>query len=176
MRILALLTGGACAVAMSVSAGATLPMPSDAAAPRQAQAFLFKAGASDIFEIVTSQMAVQHSQNQAVRGFASMLIADHTNSTTQALATAKSAGVMPLPPELSPAQKAMVQQLSAASPADFDRVYLSQQIPAHQQALALMQGYSTQGDVPALRTAASGLIPVIQQHLATAQQLAGGAR
>lgn len=40
--------------------------PPDAAAPREAQAFLFKAGASDIFEIVTGQMAVQHSANPAV--------------------------------------------------------------------------------------------------------------
>ena len=170
------LTGAMCALSMSVPAVATLPMPSDAAAARDAQAFLFKAGASDIFEIVTSQMAVQHSQNQAVRAFASMLIADHTNSTTTALATAKSAGVMPPPPELSPAQKAMVQQLSSASPAGFDRLYLSQQIPAHQQALALMQGYSRGGDVPALRTAAGGLVPVIQQHLAQAIQLNAGAR
>lgn len=171
MKFSRVLLGAACALALTAPATATLPTPSPAAAATNAPAFLFMAGASDVFEIVTSQMAVQHSQNQAVRSYAMMLISDHTNSTTNALSTAKSSGVMPLPPELSPAQKAMVQQLSAAAPSVFDRVYLSQQIPAHQQAMGLMQSYARSGDVPALRSAASGLVPVIQQHLAEAQQL-----
>ena len=70
--------GALAALAFAVPATATLPTPSDAAAPRQAQAFLFKAGAGDIFEIVTSQMAVQRSASPAVKAFATMRIADHT--------------------------------------------------------------------------------------------------
>ncbi len=166
----------AAVLTFSLPAAATLPTPSDAAAPRQAQAFLFKAGGSDIFEIVTSQMALQHSVNPAVKAFASMLIADHTKATTDALNAAKSAGVMAPPPELSPMQKSMIAQLAATPPAQFDRVYLSQQLPAHQQALALVRAYANGGDTPALRQAASALVPVVEGHIAVVRRLQAGGR
>lgn len=158
------------------SAAATLPTPPQAAAPQQAQPFLFYGGAGDVFEITTSMIALQHSQNPQVRAFASMLIGDHTNLTNTSLATAKAAGVMAPPPELSPMQKGMITQLIAAAPADFDRTYLSQQVPAHQMALQLMQGYASGGDVPQLRQAAASAMPMVQAHLAQVQQLLGTIR
>ena len=139
-------------------------------------AYLFYGGAGDIFEITTSMMAIQHSQNPQVRAFATMLIDDHTRLTNNALATATAAGVTPPPPELSPAQKAMIGQLIAAGPAGFDRAYLSQQVPAHQMALAMNKGYAARGDVPALRQGAQAAVPVIQGHLAQAQQLLASVR
>lgn len=146
-----------------------------AAASRQADAFLFHAGAGDVYEITSSIMAMQKSRNADVRAFASMLIADHTNLTNIALATAAGANVMPPPPELSPMQKDMVAQLSASG-ANFDRVYLQQQMTAHQQALALMQGYASAGDVPALRQAASQAVPTVQGHIAQLQRMMGSVR
>lgn len=164
------------ALALSAPAHATLPTPSDSAAGQEAQAFLFKAGAGDIFEIITSMMAVQRSTNPAVRAFAAMLIADHTTATNRALATAAAAGVMAPPPELSAMQKDLVGQLIAATPATFDRVYLAQQVPAHQQALALLEAYGARGDVPALKDGAVGLVPTVRGHLAQAQGLAVATR
>ena len=171
MNRLTTILGVASALALATSVGATLPMPSDAAAPRQAQPFLFKAGAGDIFEIITSQTALKMSSNPNIRAFASMLIADHTQTTNNALATATAAGVMPPPPELSPMQKNMVSELKAAAPADFDRVFLAQQLAAHQQALALMQGYASQGDVAPLRDVAARTVPIVQGHIAQVQQM-----
>ena len=151
---------------------AELPTPPMEAAPRQADAFLFHAGAGDVFEITSSMMAIQNSRNSDVRAFASMLIADHTKLTNTALATATGAGLMPPPPELSPMQKTMIAQLSAAG-ANFDRVYVQQQMTAHQQALALMRGYASSGDVPALRQTATQAVPTIQGHLAHLQRIVG---
>ena len=158
------------------AATAQLPTPPQSAATSQAMAYLFYGGAGDIFEITTSMMAIQHSQNPQVRAFATMLIDDHTRLTNNALATAMAAGVTPPPPELSPAQKAMIGQLIAAGPAGFDRAYLSQQVPAHQMALSMNQGYAAGGDVPALRQGAQAAVPVIQGHLAQAQQLLASVR
>lgn len=157
-------------------ASAALPTPPQAAAPQQAQAFLFYGGAGDVFEITTSMIALQHSQNPQVRAFASMLIGDHTNLTNTNLATAKAAGVMAPPPELSAMQKGQISQLLSAPPADFDRTFLSLQIPAHQMALQMMQGYASSGDVPQLRQAAASAVPMVQGHLAQAQQLLGAIR
>lgn len=162
----------AAASVLSLAAPATaeLPMPPMAAAPAQADAFLFHAGAGDIYEITSSMMALQHSQNADLRAFASMLIADHTQLTNTALATAKGAGVMPPPPELTLAQKAMIGQLIAAGP-NFDRVYLQQQLTAHQQALALQTGYASGGDNPALRAVATSAVLTVQGHIARIQQM-----
>lgn len=159
----------------SAPAYATLPTLAQSAAPRQADAFLFHAGAGDIFEITSSTMIIQKSRNADVRAFATMLIADHTNLTNTALATAKGAGVMPPPPELSTMQKGMIAQLGASGAA-LDRTYLQQQMTAHQQALALMRGYASGGDVPALRQAATNAIPMIEGHIGRIQQLMGAVR
>ena len=82
---------------------------------------------------------------------------------------------MPPPPELSPMQKDMITQLIAAGP-NFDRVYLQQQMTAHQQALQMQQGYAAQGDNPALKAAAASAVPVIQGHLAQVQQIMAAMR
>ena len=155
----------------SVPAGATLPTPPQSAATQQAQAYLFHAGAGDVFEITSSMILLNKSSNPDVRSFASLLIDHHSRTTNLALANAKSAGVMPPPPELTPMQKSMIGQLHAATPAAIDRLYLQQQVPAHQQALALQSGYARSGDTPALRQTAQGAVPIIQSHLTQAQQL-----
>jgi putative membrane protein len=162
--------------ALAAPALAELPVPPQSAAPRDAQAYLFHAGAGDVFEVTTSMLLLQKSQNPQVRGFATMLIADHTMLSNTALATAKGAGVMPPPPELTPQQKAQITQLMSATPATIDRVYLQQQLPAHQQALALNQGYGAAGDTPALRQAAAAAVSKIQQHIVQVQQLLSAAR
>ena len=155
----------------AVPALATLPTPPQSAAPRDAQAYLFHGGAGDIFEITSSMIMLQKSQNPQVRAYGTMLIGDHTMLTNTALSTATGAGIMPPPPELSAMQKGMITQLINATPATVDRVYLQQQVPAHQMALQMNQGYSRNGDNQALRGAASAAVPKIQQHLAQAQQL-----
>ncbi|MBA3577378.1 MAG: DUF4142 domain-containing protein [Sphingomonas sp.] len=160
----------------AIPASATLPTPPQDAATRDAQAYLFYGGAGDIFEISTSMAIIQKSANPQVRAFATNLIAGHTQLSSTALATAAGAGITPPPPEMTADQKAMITQLLNASPANLDRTYLQQQVPAHQQALSLQRGYSRSGDNAALRQAASAAVPVIEQHLAAAQQLLGSVR
>lgn len=157
-------------------AGATLPTPPMAAATQQAQPYLFYAGAGDVFEITSSMILLNKSSNPQVRAFASMLIDHHTRTTNLALANAEAAGVMPPPPEMSAMQKGMIGALHAAAPAAIDRMYLQQQIPAHEQALALQSGYARSGDTPTLRQTAQGAVPIIRSHLTQAQGLLRAAR
>jgi putative membrane protein len=71
-------------------------------------------------------------------------------------------------------QQQMMEELRSASGSDFDQVYLRQQVPAHEMALALHSNYSRNGDTPALRAVASAAVPVVQQHLDQARRLRGG--
>ena len=151
-------------------AAAELPVPAEAAATQNAQAYLFHGGAGDAFEITSSMIALKNSQNADVRAFATMLIADHTKLTNTTLASAKAAGLMPPPPILTRQQMDGIKQLTAAA-ANFDRFYLQQQMAAHQKALALHQGYAANGDTRPLRQNAATAAPIIQSHLQRVQQL-----
>jgi len=70
----------------------------------------------------------------------------------------------------------MLNQLAAARGTQFDRLYATMQVQAHQEALALHSGYAETGFDPALRSFAAQVAPVVQSHLAMAQRLTGRAR
>lgn len=141
--------------------------------PEMAVPYARMAAASDLFEIQSSQMALSRSQNQSVRQFAQMLITHHTQTTQQLMAAAQAAGLPPMTPTLMPMQQRMITELQQASASGFDRAYLTQQVPAHEMALALHSNYARDGDTAGLRTTASAAVPIIQQHLTEAQRLNG---
>jgi putative membrane protein len=139
--------------------------------PEAATPFVMMAGASDLYEIESSRLALQKAQRADVRQFAQMLIEHHTMTTEQVTAAARAAGMNPPPPQLMPMQQRMLDELRAASNAEFDRTYVRQQIPAHEMALALHSNYARSGDTPSLRAAASGAVPIVTQHLQQARQM-----
>ena len=169
MRKLGFLLGGALALA---ACARTPPPPPDLNNVMLAPGFLAHAGSANQFELQSAQLALQASQNPAVRNFANVLTTDHTLMGQQVGAAAAAAHLMPPPVTLLPADQAMLDQLRAAGTGySFDQAFQQDQIQAHQQAIGLMQNYSTGGDVPALRSVAAGAIPVMQRHLAMAQAL-----
>jgi putative membrane protein len=169
MRKLGILIGGALALA---ACARTPTPPVDLNNPLMAPGFLAQAGSANEFEIESSQLALQSSQNAAVRNFANVMISDHGQMGQQVAAAAVAARLQPPTATLLPAQQAALDQLRASGTGyGFDMAYQQAQIQAHQQAIQLMQNYATSGDVPTLRTTAGGAIPIMQRHLAMAQAL-----
>jgi putative membrane protein len=146
--------------------------PVDTSSPLYAPNYLSMAGSSDQFEIQSGQLAMQMSQNPGIRQIAQMLVTDHTNSTQQLMAAAQAAGLTPPPPAMQPQHAQMLQQLQSSPPGGFDMAFRDIQVQAHQQALQLHQNYASGGDVPALRTVATNIVPVVQNHLTMLQSLA----
>jgi putative membrane protein len=174
MRTYAILLGGAALLASCAprEAPPAPPPPVDLNNMLMAPGYMATAGSSDQFEIQSSQLAMQMSQNLALRNLANMLIADHTRSTQMIVAAAQSAGLAPPAPALLPQHQALLDQLRAAgSGPAFDMAFRDIQIQAHQQALALHQNYAASGDVPVLRTVAGQIVPVVQTHLNALQML-----
>src|ERR1700740_443241 len=131
MRKLGILLGGGLAVA--ACAQKPPPRPVDLNNPLLAPGFLAQAGSANEFEIESSQLALQASQNAAVRNFANVLIADHMQLGQQVGAAAASARLQPPPSTLLPAQQAALDQLRAAGAGtSFDMAYQQSQISAHQ--------------------------------------------
>lgn len=160
------------AIALTLTALSSVATAQPADQTTRAQPFLAAAGMSDVFEGTSSQIALMNSSNADVRRFAQKMIAHHTDTTNGALAAAKRAGVMPPPPVLDERHCTLITALINAQGAEFDRTYWSQQMQAHEAALALMQGYAARGDTAELRAAAAATVPVVQQHLSEVRMMA----
>ncbi len=144
--------------------------PGDMTPETRAQ-YVMMAGASDLFEIQSGQLAQQKGQRAEVRQFGQMMVAHHTQTTQQVTAAARASGMNPPPPTLLPMQRDMMAQLERASANEFDALYLRQQAQAHQMALNLHQNYARNGDTPALRTVAGNAVPIVTQHIERLRQL-----
>ncbi|RHW19187.1 DUF4142 domain-containing protein [Sphingomonas gilva] len=146
-------------------------MANDAMAmPMTAQAFADTAAASDAYEIASSKLAVDKAQSAELKSFAEQMVKDHTASTAK---LKSAAGSITPDPTMNAEQQANIDALEAASGAAFDTAYHTQQLAAHQKALAAMQGYATSGDDEALKTFASETAPVIQGHLTMLEGMQG---
>ena len=146
-------------------AAATLLTATTAHAAPPAPEFVAKAGASDLYEMKSSKLVLASTKNADVRKFANEMIADHTKSTAKVKAAAMKSGLHPKPPLLDAQQKSDIAALTAAKGSARDTLYVTQQKASHQAALDLMQDEANTGDKPALKTAAAGIVPVVQHHM-----------
>lgn len=146
--------------------------PTAAAEQVMTATYVVQAAQSDMYEIRSSQMALSKASSQQVKDFAKMMVSDHT-MTSQKLKDALSSANQPPPPmALDDRRKGMLDQLSHASGADFDRMYIQQQLMAHQEALTLHQSYAANGDERSLKVVANATVPIIQHHLSMLQAMA----
>jgi putative membrane protein len=156
---------------IAAALAATVAMPALAQMPALTPTdFVMQAGASDKFEISEAKL-MQNSKNADVRSFANKMITDHTKSTAMVKSAAMKDGLHPTPPVLNSEQQSNLAQLKSASGSARDSLYIQQQKPAHQQALALMQSYSSTGTATHLKDAAGQIQPVVQSHLDMLNQM-----
>ena len=127
-------------------------------------------------EATIAQLAQSDAQTAAVKGFAAMMITEHTaaNAQTLALVAAKN-----IPPEPSPVSEnleaeaaALLVTLSQTPQANFDRVYIQSQITMHQDVLTLIDTRllpdATDAD---LRTLITTLRVSVAAHLDAARSI-----
>lgn len=131
-----------------------------------AQRFANEVGASDWYEIEAGKLAQDKAQNAALKDFGKMMVDNHTQSTEKLKAAGATANPAIVPsPTLNAEQETNLEALRSAEGAAFDELYKTQQVAAHEKALATVQGYAADGDVPALKTFASEAQKVVQAHL-----------
>lgn len=162
MRRLAPLALFAAVGGMSLSGCATMMNPTMDMTPEAAPAFVAMAASSDMFEIESSRMALQRSQDPMVRMHAEMMIRDHTNMSAQLRAAAQQAGVA-MPMTMMPMHAKMLNDLSRSG--NFNMMYKRQQVLSHEMALRLHDNYARNGDMAPLRGVAAAAVPVVRMHL-----------
>jgi len=132
--------------------------------------FAKEAAAGNEFEILSSELALKRSQSPEVREFAQTMIDDHSRAQEELQAAAKGDSVS-MAPELSMEQKQTLQALGQAEESQFDSAYLSAQLKAHDQAIALLGSYADKGAAGGLKTYATAHYPTVRTHKVRAESL-----
>lgn len=135
-------------------------------------AYVPGAAVGDMYEIQAADIALERSTNTRVKELAQMIKTDHTAASNALKALVPTAAPdTAVPTELDQRRQGLIDNLRSASPADFDRVYLNQQVAAHQEALTLHRGFSDNSDAPDLARHATSVVPKIEAHLRMAETL-----
>lgn len=137
---------------------------------RTAKDFVQAMMMSNKFMIVTGKLALDRSQDPAVRAFASDMIAAHRKIWTDLKRITDRSFVnrrVTPPPVFDPPHTKQHRALLVSYGPAFDRLYVSQQIEAHQELMATLQGYAAnKGGYPPLQEFARATAPVVRDHQA----------
>ena len=151
---------------------ASVTVPAPAPVPSAAD-FVARASAGDLFEVQSGQLAQGRAASPEVKAFAANLVRDHTRSSQELKKAVAESGQSIGAGQAATAElQAAMTAMTAAAPGEFDRAFMRAQVNAHEQALALLQAYAQDGDVPALKAYASEAAGVVLHHLKDARQLA----
>jgi predicted outer membrane protein/sporulation protein YlmC with PRC-barrel domain len=123
--------------------------------------FVNKAANGNMFEIQSSQLALQKSQETRIRDFAQKMVHDHTQAGDKMTAAAKDQTV---PTSLDQEHAQMLQQLQQASGSGFNRSYVQMQFDGHQKTVALFEQYAQNGDHAQLKEFAQQTLPTLREH------------
>lgn len=141
------------------------------AGSHDARAYIANACIGDLYEIEAGRLAIQRGRSEAVREFGAMMVEHHTTAMHQMRSALRSHEVTDEIPDAAPvvaldARRAgMLKHLEEAADDVFDHTYLDQQRMAHQETLALHDGYAENGGNPQLRSVARGGRPMVARHL-----------
>lgn len=141
-----------------------------AAASAMDQAYVQNAAASDMFEIQSSQLALERGVSPAVKTYAQMMIDEHGKSSNELKTAAQGAGIA-VPATLPADKQAKIDALRGLSGEAFDRQYLADQRTGHQETLAKVNEYIAAAQPGPLKDHASRLTGVVQKHLGSLENL-----
>lgn len=136
------------------------------------EGYVINAAMGDMYEIRAAEIALQRTSNPQVRALAQKIIDDHT-AASEALRAAvrRDQTDVDIPTGLDERRQGLLDNLRAATDANFDGVFIDQQVAAHQEALTLHRGFADNEDAPALAAHAGSVVPRLEAHLEQARAL-----
>lgn len=125
---------------------------------------------TDAFELAMSKLALDKASTALVKQHAQLMVRDHTASKEKLDALRKTARwnvetpSAPAANGLSAEAQKTLEELTAATPESFDRIYVTAQIEVHQRAVELFKTYAAEGDDPDLKAFAAEMLPIVEKH------------
>jgi len=122
--------------------------------------FVKKVAIGDMYEIQSSQMALGKNADTDTKPFAERMVRDHEQTTQELKELVQSGKVKEqLPTALDDDHKRKLDDLAKLTGKEFDKAYDGAQKEAHQEAVALFEGYAKRGDNEDLKQWAAKTLP-----------------
>ncbi len=132
--------------------------------------FVMEAAQTGMLEVQLGELAVQRGSSAGVKKYGQEMVEEHTQKNQELMQLAKQKGVE-VPTEMSSQNKDLTDRLSQLSGTSFDAAYKQAMIDSHNQAIALFQAQSQQGQDPELKAWATQTLPNLQAHLQMVNQM-----
>ena len=132
--------------------------------------FVMQAAISDMFEIQSSQLALQQS-DEPTKAYAKQMITDHEMTAGEIKAMVQSGKVQAeIPTTLDNTHQNKLATLRGLKSTAFTIQYHTDQVTGHKDTVDMYKRYAAEGDNPELKAFATKHLPHLEQHLAKAQE------
>jgi putative membrane protein len=132
--------------------------------------FVKMAASSGQAEIQLGKLAAERADRAEVRDFAKRLETDHTRANLELLKLLDAQRI-DVPRDMGPYQET-ADQLSKLRGVEFDCAYMQQMMRDHEEAVARFAAEAKEGRNPELKAYAAKQLPILQEHLQLARDLA----
>ena len=139
----------------------------------QDRMFIRQAGGGNLAEMKLGQLAMEKATRPAVKEFGRWMMTDHGFANIRLAAIAERIGEAGFQPKPTMQDRHMQQKLQGLNREQFDRQYTQMMVRDHKETIPKFRKEEQDGQNRLLRTYAHNLLPVLHQHLAEAEQLAG---
>ncbi|SER10975.1 putative membrane protein [Faunimonas pinastri] len=127
--------------------------------------FVTKASVGNTFEVEEAKIALQQASDAKLKQFAQKMIDDHTDAEKKLATAAGKAGDQPQT-TLDQPHQAMLDNLKTFNGTDFDKIYIADQIAAHDETVNLLSDYKQNGQNNDLKSWADDSLTVVKGHKA----------
>jgi putative membrane protein len=139
------------------------------------QQFLTRAAENSRLEIQAAKLAAEKATQPGIKLFAQMMIAAHSRVSDSLAQLAIMKG-LELPAGPGKEGAALIQKLTQLSGEDFDELYLTEMLKAHQKALSDFNEASRSAPDADIQNFARSQLPVLRDHFRVAQTLSPAER
>lgn len=135
-------------------------------------AFITKAAQGGLAEVTLGNLAEQNASSDAVKQFGSKMVTDHSKANDELRQIADQKGIT-LPSHMDAKDKQMSQMLESKKGQAFDKAYTRDMVKDHEADIAEFRKEAEYGKDPAVKAWAQQTLPILEQHLTLAKQVAG---
>ena len=160
---------------LMATAAAFLPATGGQGAKRDtvpsAQSFLKKAAEGQQAEIAMGRLASERAGDEKVKQFGALMMEDHRKASKEIQLLALKEGVV-LPTELTSKHQDKREEFAQLAGDAFDRAYIRYMLRDHRKDVKEFERQAKAIKDPQVQRWAEGTLPLLKQHLQTAQRIA----
>jgi putative membrane protein len=133
--------------------------------------FMTVAARGGMAEVQLGQLAQQNGRSPAVKRFGEQMVLEHGPANQELMALAQQKQITP-PDGIGADHQQVQDRLAGLKGRAFDQAYAQAMVEDHQEVLRVYQEEAQNGTDAEVKAFAARHVPVLQQHLRAAQQLA----